>query len=70
MSFRLVVMTFIPDAPGAANILRHLRFRRDVNAWEKGGRKLTTENIQDLRIEAFLEFETELDLIDFKLRYL
>ena len=70
MSFRLVVLTFLPQTPGAANILEHIRFRRDVARWEHGGRKLTTENIHDERIEAYLEFETELELIDFKLRYL
>lgn len=70
MTFRLVVMTFHPHNPSAANILEHIRFRRDTARWEKGGRKLLSENINDERIEAYLEFDTELELIDFKLRYL
>jgi hypothetical protein len=63
-------MTFLPQKPGTTNILAHLRFRRDANNWEEGGRKLSFETVRDERIEAYLEFETELELIDFKLRYL
>lgn len=68
--FRLVVLELTQQQPGYETIVAHLRFRGQVAKWEKGGRKLMIEKIGHHRQEAYLEFENEIDLIDFKLRYL
>jgi len=68
--FRLVVFELTPQQQGYETILAHLRFRKKVKEWEMGGRTLTVEKVSSQRQEAYLEFETELELIEFKLRYL
>jgi len=71
MTFRLIVITYDATEPGFTNIVGHLRFRSNIAAWEKKhDQKLSTQVIGTNRIEAYLEFENEIDFIDFKLRYL
>lgn len=71
MTFRLIVITYDATEPGFTNIVGHLQFRSNIAAWEKKhDQKLSTRAIESKRFEAYLEFENEIDLIDFKLRYL